>query len=406
VNPRQIAAYALLVVFIPFSVDARGFGGGGAGGGGFRGGGGFDMHSEAPSGGTHSSTGPAGTSRTTAYGSTANGAGRTTTATNGSYSKTTSAGASGGQYNKNSTASNGYASKSSSTSANSNTGNYSRSASGSNATGSYNTQTSGNAYNHTAEHTTNASNVYGQSYHGATTANNGYVTHGAYGSSAYYGGTAYVVNPVYGAYPAWGWNTGVAWYPAPNYWGGGFWGPWALGVATAAAWGTVVYEGQTMQSYQVQSDTPGAKLLASYKLTQTPCGPPGLVVIYGPDKSAICARPNNMVSAGAYNVDASNLTIVSTVVGQSMPAGAQPPPRPTQAQVQSALSAANLSFRQKRKLRPMVDTYKSQVASAPDEQAKTAATQQLIASMKTVLFPAQQAAFKESLTNQMAAAQH
>ena len=196
-NPRQIAgcsAFAFLMLFAAYAVDARGFSGGG---------GGFDMHSEEPSAGAHSSTGPAGTQRTTTYGSSAGGEGRSTTATNGSYSKTTTAGASDGQYNKNSTASNGYASKSSSTSANSTTGNYSRSASGSNATGSYNTQTSGNAYNHTAEHTTNASNVYGQSYHGATTANNGYVTHGAYGTSAYYGGTAYVVNPVYGAYPAW-----------------------------------------------------------------------------------------------------------------------------------------------------------------------------------------------------------
>jgi hypothetical protein len=381
---------------MPFAVDARGFGGGG-GGGGDRGGG-FDMHSEAPTGGVHSSTGPAGTSRTTAYGSSANGAGRTTTATNGDYSKTTSAGASNGQYNKNSTASNGYASKSSSTSANSNTGNYSRSASGSNATGSYNTQTSGNAYNHTAEHTTNASNVYGQSYHGTTTANNGYVTHGAYGSSSYYGGTVYVANPVYGAYPAWGWNTGVAWYPAPNYWGGGFWGAWALGAATAAAWGTVVYNNQTLTSYQVQPDTPGAKLLASYHLTQTPCGRPGVVVIYGPDDSAICATPNNLVSAGAYNLDASNLTIVS--VAQSVPE-AKSPPQPTQAQVQAALAAANVSFRQKRKLRPMLATYKSQVASVPDAQAKASATQQLLASMKTVLSPAQQDAFKLSLTNQM-----
>ena len=150
-NSSQIAGCAALVAFMPFSVDARGAGGGG-----------FDMHSEAPTGGTHSSTGPAGTSRTTTYGSSANGEGRTTTATNGSDTKTTSAGASNGQYDKNSTASNGSATKSSSTSANSNTGNYSRSASGSNATGSYNTQTSGNAYNHTAEHTTNASNVYGQ----------------------------------------------------------------------------------------------------------------------------------------------------------------------------------------------------------------------------------------------------
>jgi hypothetical protein len=321
---RMIVAYALLVALLPLGADARGFGGGGfsgggggfdrGGGGGFDrggGGGGFDMHSDAPTGGTHSSTGPAGTSRTTTYGSSGDSAGRTTTATNGSYSKTTSAGVSNGQYNKNSTASNGYASKSSSTSANANTGNYSRSASGSNGTGSYNTQTSGNAYNGTASHTTNASNVYGQSYHGSTTANNGYVTHGAYGTSGYYGGSVYVANPVYGAYGAWGWNAGVAWYPAPIYYGGGFWGAWAIGAATAVAFGTIYYDNQTIKSYQVEPETPGAQLLTSYHLTQVPCGPPDLVVIHGPNNSAICAKPNTLVAAGAYNVDSSNLTIIS-----------------------------------------------------------------------------------------------
>lgn len=88
---------------------------------------------------------------------------------------------------------------------------------------------------------------------------------------------------------------------------------------------------------------------------------------------------------------------------QSAPAPASAQQRPTQAQVQAAMAAANLDLRQKRKLKPMVDTYKSQVASAQNEQAKTAATQQLIASMKTVLTPNQQAAFKEALMNEMSA---
>src|SRR5580658_3891753 len=30
----------------------------------------------------------------------------------------------------------------------------------------------------------------------------------------------------------WGWNHGRAWYPAPIYWGGGFWGPFGLGALT------------------------------------------------------------------------------------------------------------------------------------------------------------------------------
>jgi hypothetical protein len=96
-------------------------------------------------------------------------------------------------------------------------------------------------------------------------------------------------------------------------------------------------------------------------------------------------------------------TTPSLTLAQSMPAPASAPQRPTQAQVQSAMAAANLNLRQKRKLKPMVATYKAQVGSAPDEQAKNNATQQLIASMKTVLSPEQQAAFKAALTNEMSA---
>jgi hypothetical protein len=93
-------------------------------------------------------------------------------------------------------------------------------------------------------------------------------------------------------------------------------------------------------------------------------------------------------------------------LAQSAPAAAPAQPRPTQAQVQAALSAANVDLRQKRKLKPMMETYKSQIANAPNDQAKSSATQQLVASMKTVLSPAQQAAFQQSLENQMAASTH
>jgi hypothetical protein len=122
-----------------------------------------------------------------------------------------------------------------------------------------------------------------------------------------------VVNPVYHGGPAWGWNRGVVWVPAPAYYGGGFWGPFAIGVTTALIWGTVVnsQSHQTVTSYQVQPSSPGATLLSNYQLTQTQCGPPNLVVIYGPNNSAICANPNNLVSAGEYTVDSSNLSIVS-----------------------------------------------------------------------------------------------
>jgi hypothetical protein len=102
-----------------------------------------------------------------------------------------------------------------------------------------------------------------------------------------------------------------------------------------------------------------------------------------------------------------SLTLAQSAPGaapaQPAPAAAPAQPHPTQAQVKAALEAANVDFRQKRKLKPMVDTYKSQMASAQDDQSKANANQQLIASMKTVLSPAQQAAFKQSLMNQMAA---
>jgi len=119
-----------------------------------------------------------------------------------------------------------------------------------------------------------------------------------------------VVNPIYRG-PAWGWNRGVVWVAAPGYWGGGFWGAMAIGATTAIIYGTIVANSQTYTSYQVQPSSPGATLLSNYQLTQTPCGPPNLVVVYGPNNSLICAYPNNLVSAGTYTVDSSNLSLVS-----------------------------------------------------------------------------------------------
>ena len=103
-----------------------------------------------------------------------------------------------------------------------------------------------------------------------------------------------------------------AWYPAPYYWGGGFWGAFAIGATSAAVYGSIVAANNaTYTSYQAQPESPGAKLLSSYNLTQTSCGAPNLVVIYGPNNSVICAYPNNLVSAGNYSVDQQTLTIVS-----------------------------------------------------------------------------------------------
>jgi hypothetical protein len=128
---------------------------------------------------------------------------------------------------------------------------------------------------------------------------NGYGWHGAV-----------VVNPVYRG-PAWGWNRGVVWAPNYGYWGGGFWGAFAVGAATAAVMGSIYYNNQRYNSYQVSAGSPGAQLLSNYGLQQVPCGPPGLVVIYGPNSGVICANPNSRVAAGTYAVNENNLTLQS-----------------------------------------------------------------------------------------------
>ncbi len=121
-----------------------------------------------------------------------------------------------------------------------------------------------------------------------------------------------IANPIYRG-PAWGWNRGVAWAPAYGYYGGGFWGPFAVGVTSAVVFGAIVNSSnQTMTSYQVQPSSPGATLLSNYQLTQTQCGPPNLVVVYGPNNSVMCAYPNNLVSAGTYSIDTSTLSLTSS----------------------------------------------------------------------------------------------
>jgi hypothetical protein len=273
---RRIAALALLLSALPMAAAAGGRGGYA------RPSGGFDFHGESGGGShppqtyNHSSTGPYGTNRTTTATSNGNGYNRTTTATNGNYSRTTNGGASSN-------------------------GNYYHNSNGSGPYGSYSHSGSGNAYDRTYSGSTTATNAWGQTYHSSTNANNGYVYHGAV-----------VTNPVYHGYPAWGWNGGYAWYAAPSYWGGGFWGAFAIGATSAAVYGAVVAANSaTYTSYQVEPSSPGAKLLASYHLTQTQCGPPNLVVIYGPNNSVICAYPNQLVAAGNYSVNSQTLTIVS-----------------------------------------------------------------------------------------------
>jgi hypothetical protein len=300
-NVTRIIALALVFSLVPLASQAGRFGGGAP-----RATGGFDFRGEQgashPQSLSHSSTGPSGTNRTTTATNTGNGYNRTTTATNGNYNRTSSGGASSnGNVYHSSSGSNGYGSHSSSTSGNYNTGNYSHNGSGNNPYGSYSTSGSGNAYNRTYSGSGTATNAWGQTYHSSTYVNNGYVYHGAT-----------VTNPVYGGYPVWGWNGGYAWYPAPYYWGGGFWGAFTIGATSAAVYGSIVAANNvSYTSYQVEPESPGAKLLTSYHLTQTQCGSSNLVVIYGPNNSVICAYPNNLVSAGNYSVDSKTLTIVS-----------------------------------------------------------------------------------------------
>jgi hypothetical protein len=111
----------------------------------------------------------------------------------------------------------------------------------------------------------------------------------------------------------WAWNHGAPWNPAPIYWGGGFWGDFAIAsIGALGIFGAIEdsQDGYVYDSYQVEPDTPGADLLADYDLQQVPCGPPGLVDIWGPDGSVICAAPNDEVGSGDYEVDPETFTLV------------------------------------------------------------------------------------------------
>lgn len=111
----------------------------------------------------------------------------------------------------------------------------------------------------------------------------------------------------------WGWNRGFIWYPVHIYWGGGFWGRWGLSMNNLAPYGAITdyRDSDVYPSYGVGPSSPGAQLLVDYGLTQTQCGPPNLVVIWGPDNSVICAYPNDLVSAGHYELDPATLSLQS-----------------------------------------------------------------------------------------------
>lgn len=134
-----------------------------------------------------------------------------------------------------------------------------------------------------------------------------------YARGRYYGWHGSPVANPRGWHP-WGWNHGVVWYPAPIYWGWGFWGPWAIGITPGLIfYGSIIdYEDHVIYpSYVIQASSPGAQLLQNYGLQQTQCGPPNLVVIWGPGNSVVCAFPNDLVGPGNYGFDESTLTIQS-----------------------------------------------------------------------------------------------
>jgi hypothetical protein len=243
---------------------------------------GFDMGADAPTRTASGSNGSAAYNKNTGNAAAYNKNTGTATTYNKSTNTTT-------QYNKNTNSSTTY---------NKNSGGYN----GSNSAGAYNKNT-GNAavYNKNTGNMTvyNKSAGTTSTYHYNNSGKNGY----------YYTGRV-VVNPVYVG-PAWGWNRGVVWAPVGGYWGGGFWGPFAAGAATAAVMGYVVYANQRYTSYYVNTGSPGAALLSNYGLQQVPCGPPGLVVIYGPNFGIICANPNGRVAPGNYAVNVNNLTLQS-----------------------------------------------------------------------------------------------
>jgi hypothetical protein len=127
------------------------------------------------------------------------------------------------------------------------------------------------------------------------------------------GGTRPPIQPPVPPAPNYGWNGGVIWAPAPYYYGGGFWGPYAWGVTTAVVLGSVENEetNEEVKSYEVSPDSPGAKVLSAYGLQQVECKSEGLVTIFGPENSVVCASPNELVSAGVYDLNVQDLTIYS-----------------------------------------------------------------------------------------------
>lgn len=112
---------------------------------------------------------------------------------------------------------------------------------------------------------------------------------------------------------SWGWHGGNPWSPNYNYWGGGFWGGFAVGAVTTAVTGAIINSNSSSNTTYVviEKDTPGYYLFDSYQLTQVECNTSqNLVFIYGPQDTLMCANPNSVVSGGYYDVDPEDLVLV------------------------------------------------------------------------------------------------
>ncbi len=102
----------------------------------------------------------------------------------------------------------------------------------------------------------------------------------------------------------WAWNGGYQWYPQTNYWGGGFWGPFAA-VSLLAGQGIWDQNYYAAPSYAY----PGWYLYQNYGLQPVACGRRDLVYIYGPNNGVMCAYPNQYVMGGVYYVDPGSLQL-------------------------------------------------------------------------------------------------
>ena len=122
------------------------------------------------------------------------------------------------------------------------------------------------------------------------------------------------VNPR--GYSSWGWHGGSPWYPNNTFWGGGFWGPFAVGTVVGGLTGALITSAAQNNNNRgdtyiiVKQGTPGYNLLDSYGLRQTRCTD-DVIVIYGPENSVICATPTSRIPAGTYDTDTETLTLIA-----------------------------------------------------------------------------------------------